>query len=209
MTIINNEQLNHLLAKHDEKTQLFVSELNTLNNEYFPLFTNLKKERGNRLYGMGVVICLLAFLSFMVIFGAIEPLKLIYLLYIITGGLLVYSLVLVFKTQKELKTLKTDWDQKYQVIYQIKLAAYEILAEIKEQILYVIATNEQKTLDEVTKMMETHIGSTLAPDEMIAYYEAWGKAKTGQTTINLDELREMRRKKAEIMTKKKTSTVNP
>lgn len=43
MTIINNEQLNHLLAKHDEKTQLFVSELNTLNNEYFPLFTNLKR----------------------------------------------------------------------------------------------------------------------------------------------------------------------
>ncbi|MGD9886691.1 MAG: hypothetical protein AB7T03_01860, partial [Bacilli bacterium] len=74
MATINNEKLNNLLAKHDEKTQLFVKELNTLNNEYFPVFTNLKKERGNRLYGMGWVISLLVVLSFMVIFGAIEPL---------------------------------------------------------------------------------------------------------------------------------------
>lgn len=206
MATINNEKLNNLLAKHDEKTQLFVKELNTLNNEYFPVFTNLKKERGNRLYGMGWAISLLVVLSFMVIFGAIEPLKLIYLLYGITGGLLLYSLVLVFKTQKQIKEVKSDWDKKYAMIYQIKLESASVLDEIKKEILVVIATTEKKTVEQVQDEIKEQVGNELAPIELMAYYEAWGKAQTGQATINIADFLENRRKKAEMMTQK---TVNP
>ncbi|MGD9605424.1 MAG: hypothetical protein AB7V00_04650 [Bacilli bacterium] len=208
MAIINNEKLNLLLAKHDEKTQLFVSELNTLNNEYFPVFTSLKKERGNRLYGMGWAISLLAFLSFLVLFGAIEPLKLIYLLYGIVISLLAYSFILVLKTHKELKEVKKDWDKKHRIISEIKNEASTILEEIQQQIYYVIASNENKTIDEVKDNLQEQAKSELSPMEMIAYYEAWGKAKTGQMVFNVQDFLESRRRKAEIMTEKKNPIVN-
>ncbi len=203
MQIMKTEQLNALLAKQDELKQLFVDELNVLNNEYFPEFTAAKKERNNRLYGLGWTICLLVVVTFMVVFRAIEPLKLIYLLYIINGSFFFYALFLVLKTQKKLKEIKTDWDKKHEKIAQYKVQASLVLEQAKEQVYIVISENEKKSLSQVKEMIFHDFGQEPVAEELIAYYEAWGKTKTGQNIYDLQEFLSNRRRKAEMMTEKK------
>lgn len=203
MSITNNERLNELLAKYDEKKEAYASKLNELHAEYDPLIAKQKRKRGDRLYGMGWAISFLVIVTFFVVFRALVALKLIYLLYGIGLALLIYSLVLVFRTVSQLKDIRDEWNKKYEKIVVFRDEAVLAHQQVQDEAFLVMSLNDQIPVEELKNRVYSQIGFEATSEDVMKYYDAWGKAKTGELDQDFTEFLENRRRKAELLATKK------
>lgn len=202
MNITKNEHLNELLARYDEKKEAYASRLNDLHAEYDPMLAKLKRERGNRLYGMGWAISVLVIITFFVAFRAIVAENLIYLLYGIGLALLIYSLVLVFRSVSKLKDIQDEWNKKYEKISVFRDEAVMAHEQVRDEAFEVMSYNDGVPAEELKTRVYSQIGFDATSEDVMKYYEAWGKAKTGQLDQDFEEFLENRRRKAELLASK-------
>jgi len=224
MKIYGNEKLLALKLKIEDFQEKFVKELDIINAEYTPVYSKLKKERKDRLYLLGSMIFVFLILIFVTLLEAIY--KYIYLmltLYGIVTILLGLVLFIFIRVNKRFTKVKNIWNGNHDKIVVYKQQANLLLEQAKEEIFNTIYLTKYHDELEIYKLNHTdeeydkyknqllyqtieeiylELGNTATDEDILNYYDIWGKKITSNNN-EYNQFLDNRKRKAEIMSKDK------
>lgn len=223
MRIYGNEELIKYKIKIEALQEQFAKELDNLNRLYSPVSAKLKLKRKNRLYVFGLTICLLAFLIVVTIANGIDYQGLLITCYLLNFALMGLLYYLFYKVDKDLKETTKDWDFQHNNLLEQRQELNELLEKAKEEIFKVIVeTKYHNELEELRKenqirkiedFFKSHInkireevysdiGKNASNEDVLIYYEKWGRKLTVDQYYDEEQFLEARRRKANIMAHK-------
>lgn len=190
MEIRKNEKLKKYEIELIKLKDYYSIEYNALTTYFWPIIAQNKKSLKNQIYYTGMMICLLVFITGIILLGGVKNEYLLWgsiaaCVILITVGAIITRITLVKK-----KKIADEWAEGNQKVQTIQEEISEITAKAVGEIPYVICysenyddlmsgklnekSNEWQVLleQEKQKMLEYTAGS-LAYEDAMGYYNHW------------------------------------
>lgn len=220
MKIYGNSELTRIRVEINKQLDMFTDEVQTVNNQYTPVLTKIKRRRSNIIYYIVMTLFLLIFVSMAIFLGVVEAFYLALILFGINFVLIGVGVFFFRSVNKDYLEVKKMWDTDYKNTLKIKDKISELYESAESEVYKVIVLTtynedlekaktdkdryrslmEDKIL-EIKEKVKKELKEDFNSENVVGYYNEWADRIINQGVPSYDYL-EARRRKAEIKSKK-------
>lgn len=220
MKIYGNSELTRIRVEINKQLDMFTDEVQTVNNQYTPVLTKIKRRRSNIIYYIVMTLFLLIFVSMAIFLGVVEAFYLALILFGINFVLIGVGVFFYRRVNKDYLEVKKMWDTDYKNTLKIKDKISELYESAESEVYKVIVLTtynedlekaktdkdryrslmEDKIL-EIKEKVKKELKEDFNSENVVGYYNEWADRIINQGVPSYDYL-EARRRKAEIKSKK-------
>lgn len=186
--IKRNEKYKEQVVRLHNLKDKYAVDYKAVSEAYWPIFDQTKKRIKNKIYLIGICICLLVVLTVYFILGGLKNEYLIGGLYAICLALLVLAIISYKKTDNAAKDFFKEWNEKNKELYDMQEEIKTLCDDLVEEMIMIICYNTyhyddnskdvnlndwDKNYQHVREEILQATSDSLAYDDVVAYFDEW------------------------------------